>query len=528
MDMKIQIPIIPEEELTPSVKALLDVINQCMEIIQSQKMQIQQFKDEIARLKGGNPKPKIQPSKLDSDINGKKQHKRGERRKKRKKRMKINQEKKLQAKDVPEGSTFKGYKPFIVQDLVLQAMITKYYREDWETPDGRRILASLPEGIRGHYGAPLREYILNLNYGLNVPQHLILENLDELGIHISEGQIQSILTEGHEEFHKEKERLLEEGLKNFSYVSVDDTGARHQGKNGYCTHIGNDFFAYFKSTSSKSRINFLKILRGPHTDYVFTQESFDYMALQELSSARNARLAGVSGKILKDEQEWESFLKMVGIKNDKEIKIVTEAAVLGSILSHGINKDIVILSDEAGQFDILLHALCWLHAERKIAMIVPLNDYQLNILENIRTDIWGFYNALKIYKLKPGEDMKQALEIQFEELFTHKTEFEAINKALHLIHENKKGLLMALERPEVPLHNNTSENAIRVMVTKRKIHGGTRSEPGRQCRDTFISLKKTCLKLGISFHEFLYDRLSGNNQIPPLYEIMLEKAFSGT
>jgi hypothetical protein len=203
--------------------------------------------------------------------------------------------------------------------------------------------------------------------------------------------------------------------------------------------------------------------------------------------------------------------------------------LLGSILTHGINRDIVLVSDEAGQFDVFfIHALCWLHAERKITTIVPVNDYQLKIIEDIRFAVRAFYNTLKIYKEFPGDSMKKALKVRFDEIFTQRTEFEVVNKALQLIYKNKKGLLLVLERPEVPLHNNESENTIRVMVTKRKIHGGTRSDLGRQCRDTFMSLKKTCLKLGISFQEYLYDRLSGSNSIPPLHTIMLKMTFSET
>ena len=67
---------------------------------------------------------------------------------------------------------------------------------------------------------------------------------------------------------------------------------------------------------------------------------------------------------------------------------------------------------------------------------------------------------------------------------------------------------MVLERPEIPLHTNGSENDIRCQVTRRKISGGTRSDPGRDCRDAFLGLAKTCAKLGISFWDYLGSRLA--------------------
>lgn len=403
-------------------------------------------------------------------------------------------------------------------------MITEYIRQDWETPDGKRVLSPLPPGIKGHYGPNLRQYILYLNYSLNVPHRSIKEHLDEIGFDISKGQLNSLLVDGHDLFHEEKEELLEAGLKHFPYVQVDDTGARHKGQNGFCTYVGNDFFAYFKSTKSKSRINFLELLRGKDTRYIFTRESIDYMEQKGVVKVRLKRFKGLIGKKIENKDEWLKFLKIIGSTNNKEERILTEAALLGCILEKGIPPDLIVLSDDAGQFDVLFRALCWMHAERKITTLIPINDYEASVIDDVRTQIWAFYNALKIYKLSPGETMKKALEEKFENIFTQKTAFESINKALSLIHTTKKGLLMVLEKPDIPLHNNGSENTIRSMVQKRKIHGGTRSDKGKKCRDTFVSLKKTCIKLGIPFTLFLYDRLIGKNEILPLYKLMLEKA----
>lgn len=527
MENKIQIPTILEEELTPTVKALLDIVSQCVQIIESQKIEIQLLKDEIARLKGRSPKPKIKASTLDEDLIKKKRRSRKERKKRQKKSTTTFQEVKLKPDILPAGSKFKGYKNYTVQNIEIQSQTILYRRECWISSEGNSIVASLPDYVHGHYGIELKQHILHLNYDLNVPQELILDSLYELGIKISAGQLNNILTEGHDVFHNEKEALLETGLNVSSYISVDDTGARHNGKNGYCTHIGNEVFSYFKSTESKSRVNFLKILRGRDRDYVLSEDSFEYMSLQNLPPDKKNRLIRKLNKKFADDKEWDEFLKMVGIRSEKEVRIVTEAALIGSILSHGINKDLVILSDDAGQFEIVLvlHALCWLHAERKLAGIVPINDYQKKIVDDIRGMVWNFYQALKEYKQSPAKDTKLLLESQFDTIFTQKTEFEDINKALSLIQQNKKELLLVLERPEVPLHNNISENSIRIYVTKRKIHGGTRSELGRQCRDTFMSLKKTCRKSGISFREYILDRLADKGSIPPLSKILMKNMF---
>ena len=87
-------------------------------------------------------------------------------------------------------------------------------------------------------------------------------------------------------------------------------------------------------------------------------------------------------------------------------------------------------------------------------------------------------------------------------------------------------LLLVLDRPDIPLHNNLSERDIREYVKKRKISGSTRSDNGRRCRDTFTSLKKTCRKLGVSFWGYLNDRVSNAGEIPPLPDLIRARARS--
>ena len=158
-----------------------------------------------------------------------------------------------------------------------------------------------------------------------------------------------------------------------------------------------------------------------------------------------------------------------------------------------------VVSDGAGQFNVLQHGLCWVHAERLIHKLVPLNDAHREDIKRVRDDIWSFYKELKAYKKHPDEKSKQALSKEFERIFSQKTRYELLNQQLKRLSKLKVSLLLVLERPEIPIHTNGSENDLREQVKRRKVSGGTRSDLGRQCRDTFSSLKKTCRKLGISF-----------------------------
>jgi hypothetical protein len=109
-------------------------------------------------------------------------------------------------------------------------------------------------------------------------------------------------------------------------------------------------------------------------------------------------------------------------------------------------------------------------------------------------------------------------------IITQTTSSAVLNLALKRIYNNKSELLLVLERPDIPLHNNGAENAIREYVKKRKISGGTRSDTGRKCRDTFTSLKKTCRKLRVSFWQYLKDRIEKTGLIPELADLVRQQA----
>ncbi len=174
---------------------------------------------------------------------------------------------------------------------------------------------------------------------------------------------------------------------------------------------------------------------------------------------------------------------------------------------------------------MLVHALCWVHAERLVHKLIPLNEMHREDLASVRAQIWDLYRDLKAYKSQPDEARREALAQRFDAIFTQQTRFATLNRTLKGIHRNKAELLRVLERPEIPLHTNGSETDLRDYVKKRKISGGTRSDEGRRCRDTFASLKKTCRKLGISFWEYLTDRLGvGEQPIAPLPDIVRERA----
>ncbi len=351
--------------------------------------------------------------------------------------------------------------------------------------------------------------------------------LEAIGIAVSKRQVVRLLIGRQGRFLDEARDVLRAGLETAAWVTVDDTGARHKAANGFCTQIGNEHFTWFGTTGSKSRLNFLELLRAGHADYMINTEALAYMRGRSFAGWVIQLLAEHDDKRFADRAAWLAHLRRLGIAGldvtPDPVKIATEGALWGSIKAHGFLNDTVIVSKpapakagDAGQFDVGRHALCWVHSERLVHKLDTFTDLHYTAQQRSRCLIWWFYRDLKAYRCDPTSRHKAALRARFDRIFQRRTGFAILDRLLARLHANKPELLMVLERPEIPLHTNGSENDIRCHVTRRKLSGGTRSDPGRDCRDAFLGLAKTCAKLGISFWDYLGARLSAAKTNVPL------------
>ena len=255
-------------------------------------------REEIVRLKGLKGRPALKPSGMEqateptSPRDGKHRRRRG------KVEPRVAVEERVLHATVPPGSQFRGYQDFLVQDLVLRTEVVRYRRERWLTPEGQLVVAPLPGGVAGHFGPELRRYVLAQYHQGQTTVPRLVAQLRGLGIAISKRQVMRLLIADQQPFLDESQDVLRAGLESAGWITVDDTGARHRAANGVCTQIGNDQFAWFGTTASKSRLNFLELLRAGHGDYVVNAEALAYMRERALAGPGDYRKFRVGGRTM--------------------------------------------------------------------------------------------------------------------------------------------------------------------------------------------------------------------------------------
>jgi hypothetical protein len=528
---------IQDENARELIRQVLNLVEKLSADMRDLQVENQRLRDEVNRLKGEQGKPNIKgntPKPPPNNHSSENERHQSRQRHKKSKNAKIQIDRK-QVVDVdpsvlPKDAKFKGYEDVVVQDILLQTDNILFHKQKYYSASTRMTyLAELPRGYEGQFGPGIKALTLAFYYGIGTSEPKIQEFFENVGIQISAGEISNLLIKKQESFHTEKDELYEAGLQSSPWQQTDDTLTRVDGQNQHCHVVCNPVYTSYHTRASKERLSVLDVLNnGRKRLFRLNEETIFY-----LRSIPWSRTAWRKIQSWKSEQDWEeaAFLERLdeGLPklNKQQRKIFLDAA---AIAAYHAQKDYPVVKalvcDDAPQFNWLGQEmmLCWVHDGRHYKKLMPVIALHRELLDDFLKQFWEYYHQLLGYCQNPTVEERLRLEIAFDDLFSNHTGYDALDQRIAKTKAKKDSLLLVLQYPELPLHNNASELGVRQRVRKRDVSFGPRTEDGVKSWDTFGTLSETAKKLGISFYHYLVDRISGTNQIQPLADLVSSRA----
>ena len=499
----------------------------------------QRLRDENNRLKGEQGKPDIKPNKPPTPPVSSDHSSEAERRKPRAwhkepklDRIRIDREEtvRVDPAQLPADAEFKGYEDVVVQDIVIQTDNILFHKEKYYSPSAKKSYqADLPLGYDGQFGPGIKALALVQYHACNVAEPKLLEFLRNVGIVISAGELSNLLIKDQTPFHAEKTAVYAAGLRSSPWQHIDQTSTRVDGVNQQCHVLCNPLYTAFFTTASKDRLSVLDVLRnlGPRT-FRFNAEAFELLhALGLAQWAIRALAAWPQEQDLHEaelSQLLETHLPPFGPQQRRHIQEATAIAAYHH--QHEFPVIQLLLCDDAPQFNWLTAdlALCWVHDGRHYQKLAPCVPHHQELLAAFKTEYWAFYDQLLAYREQPSPAEKARLTAEFDRLFATTTGYQQLDDRIAKTRLNKTSLLLVLDHPEIPLHNNPAELGARQRVRKRDVSFGPRTTEGAQGWDTFQTLAATAKKLGVSFYHYIRDRVAKTYAMPSLADLITERA----
>ncbi len=525
---------IPDEQMRTLIVRLLNLIEDLSADNRALRDEVQRLRDENNRLKGEHGKPDIKPPTPPSDHSSEHERHRPGKRGKRGPRQPITIQREqtltVDPTTLPPDAVFKGYEDVIVQDVIIRTDNVLFHKEVFYSPaEGRSYRAPLPAGYHGEFGPGLHALVLVLYFGCLMSEAKIQELLVHVGVQIAAGTVSNLLIKDQDAFHAEKDAVREAGLASTPWHHLDDTGTRVNGQNQYCQVLCNPLYTSYQTTAAKDRLTVLDVLRGNQPRcFRLNAEALGYLDTVALAQITRQRLM-----LLPWDQELDAarlgdlLAQHLPDLGDQPRKWIMDAMAVAAYHAQTTWPVVqLLIADAAPQWGWLTAelALCWVHEGRHYKKLTPWVAAHRVALEAFQEQFWDFYAALLAYREQPTPADQARLAAAFDTVFATTTGYAALDDRIAKTRANKAALLLVLTHPEIPLHNNPAELGARQRVRKRDVSFGPRTTEGAQAWDTFMSLADTTRKLGISFYHYIHDRLRGEQQIPPLADVITERA----
>ena len=411
----------------------------------------------------------------------------------------------------------------IVQDIEIRPRNIRFERSVYYSAAKKKLFRGpLPSGYDlGNFGADLRALILSLKYCGNMSEPKIREFLENFDVEISAGSVSNILTKTADSFSQEFDDIVHAGLDSTPYQQTDDTSARVHGAFWHTHVLCNPFYAAYFTRPHKDRLTVLEVLQNT-SDLRFRlgEETLQLLRAEFDIPVKWRHALEQLGEVQLDKAALAAMLDdWFGDGNEQVRTAIKHAAAIVDY-RHQTSVPMVetIVCDDAGQFKLLTArlALCWIHAGRHYEKLSPVAPRHAKFLNAFLGRYWDFYRRLQRYRDGPSDEQATLLRLEFDELFSTRTGYAALDDRIAKTAAKKGELLTVLSVPGVPLHNNESELGARVSARRRDVSLHSRSARGARAMDIFTTLVQTSKKLRVSAYAYLRDRITRRYAMPSL------------
>lgn len=528
---------IADESLRRTVSILLNLIEQLQAETKELRSENQRLKDENNRLKGEHGKPEVKanrPKKAQENYSSEKERKIPKKHIKSSKnaQLKVDREKIIEypQAELPFDAEFKGYEEVIVQDILLKTDNVLFRKQKYYSPSEKKTYVSpLPSGYDGEFGPGVKALVMSLYYGGNMTQGKLLDFLSNIGISMSAGYLSNLLVKKSSNFESEFNEVYVSGLESSPWQHLDQTSARVGGVNHTTNIICNPLYTVYSTTLRKDRLSVLGVLQNnQELEFIVSPLTYELLDKFNVPARWSHQIKRLPQEIPLKGDEFNSLLNqhLSCLGSQHRTRIFEAAAIAFYHQQSQIPVIKTLVTDDAPQFKLLTDdlSLCWVHEARHYKKLSPFVTCYQKSLDKFLDDFWDYYRELLAYRNSPSELEKLRLKSRFWEIFGSQTGYEQLDKRKKLTSCKISELLLVLEHPELPLHNNPAELAARTIVQRRNISYATQTCEGTKAMDIFMSLVATTRKLGISFFEYMHDRISHLGNIPELGTIIREQS----
>jgi len=524
---------IQDERARECIRLLLNLIESLTADLRKSQAENLYLREQLDRRKGGGgksgqPKDTVAPKSQSSEKERAETKQRTRRGKLERVRIDREEVLKLDRTSLPPDAQFKGYEDVVVQELHIGTDNVKFRKEKYYAPStGQTYLAPLPAGYHGEFGPNLKSLCLLFSHLCNMTEPKIADLLENFGIAISSGQISAWLTGAYPGIQEEKQAIVEAGLASSPWQHMDDTGTRVDGEDHHCQILCNPLYGAYFTTARKDRLTIIDVLRnGRQRIFRLNEEALDLLHRFGVSKRVAERVGQLPFHQDWSEEAFEHRLaeKIPDLSAGPRSRILEAAALAAYHAESGHVR--LLVCDDARQFKLVADelALCWIHDGRHYQSMTPCVPQHREWLEAFRKRYWDFYRELLAYRQDPAPERATQLREKFDELFSTVTGYDELDQRIARTKADKTYLLMVLQHPEVPLHNNPAELDARTRVRKRVVSYGPRSLAGARTWDAMETLLSTARKLGVNFFQYIRDRVSGARQMPSLANLIKQRA----